>query len=197
MQNVSTPLLKTDANASPCVHDILTPTLMSEMSFMSDISEIGKDDLSSNPSIHNFSTPSISEVSGIIDCSENVINSLLDTNDSCCNDITVPTLEPELQSHTRHGKGEGRPTQIFIQNKIYTYTNLPTILVKGKHKEKSKTKSISKVMSLKSDLNPNAFPFSPRIGNGIQNAVSILKSIRIENLENVIIGHLNINSLRY
>ena len=105
---------------------------------------------------------------------------------------------------------EGRPsTHIFIQNKQYTYNSLPSIVVEGKGTSKSKRKSVSKgVVSLKFNMNPNVTSrvlaqselnplTTPFYGDRDTASIQNLKCMRIENLDNIIIGHLNINSLRY
>ena len=129
----------------------------------------------------------------------------LDSTPFCNNDITTPdvSITDELESEfsntpdklqSVHGT-VGRPsTKIFTQNKVYLYNSLPMINQGNKLLKKSRRKSISKVViSLQTTLNPNASSFIPRAGYG---AATLLRGIRIENVENIVIGHLNINSLR-
>ena len=135
----------------------------------------------------------------------------LDMTPPCSNGITTPDISvmsgtdavPETEvpekTNTQPEKAiEGRPsTPVFIQNKVYTYNSLPSPSVQGKCKNNPPKKSVNEgVMSLENNLNPNAPLFMPLMGDP-GNAATILKDIRIENLQNVIIGHLNINSLRY
>ena len=104
---------------------------------------------------------------------------------------------------------EGRPeTQVFFQGRIFTYGKLPPF-PQNKQK-KSKPKSIKKkknkaVTSSVSDqapfvlsrsvLNPLAPSFNYHFIDA-KDCGTTLKELRVQNVENIVIAHLNINSLR-
>ena len=93
-------------------------------------------------------------------------------------------------------------THIFSHGKVYTYEKLNTVVTTNVKKSRSKSErlEISSTTEEKegyclerSHLNPQAISFTPRIDLC---AFTNLKNIRINNMKNVIIGQLNINSLR-
>ena len=115
---------------------------------------------------------------------------------------SITTCIPPTSEERDIGK---RPTtHLFFQNRAYTYNCLPSADQKLTKKSKS-----NKIVGLleSSSLNPGANPFIPSAGTDNQgqknphvepniDARKILREIRIKNVNNVIIGHLNINSLR-
>jgi hypothetical protein len=116
--------------------------------------------------------------------------------------------------------GRSRPhTKVFSQGKTFTYEKLEVECSGGKKSKsilrKDHTRSDMSILSLPqnefgysvTNLNPEAQPFTSNspVSNSTQannpiklspDALTILKNIRINNLKNVIIGQLNINSLR-
>ena len=116
----------------------------------------------------------------------------------------------EKRTSEQHGETKSRPlTQIFTQGQVYTYDKLE--LGNSKKNQAMPSKSRENVLSSNlghkvstssSKLNPEAPPFTSNrtVGNNPirlgHDALTILKNIRIENMKNVIIGQLNINSLR-
>lgn len=144
---------------------------------------------------------------------------LLDTTPDV-NDITTPdmtftsVIADEIESENLEGHSEiekvymqDRPTtQIFCQNRTFTYNHLPSIgnACTNKSKQK-KQEGILSVIKRKTKLNPDAQPFKSRIcfddqcqnSNPHVDAITKLREIRVKHVNNVIIGHLNINSLRY
>jgi hypothetical protein len=107
-------------------------------------------------------------------------------------------------NHTNENPyGRSRPrTQVFYQGKVFTYEKLDV----PADNFSNKSRVISSSMNPKV-LNPEAIPFVPievdiksivseKVSILDKDALSTLKDIRISNLKNVIIGQLNINSLR-
>ena len=92
--------------------------------------------------------------------------------------------------------GRSRPTtHVFSQGKVFTY---PKLDVPKKHNTKNRIDR-SVVQRCSEDppttvLDPCAKPFIP--ANMYHHIFASLRSIRIKNLKNVIVGQLNINSLR-
>ena len=91
-------------------------------------------------------------------------------------------------------------THVFSQGKVYTYDKLDikTSALQTNSKSKQSVISLRKDGSPRrsismSELNPSATSFIPEVDDG---AFTELKNIRIKNMKNVIIGQLNINSLR-
>ena len=101
-------------------------------------------------------------------------------------------------------------TRIFTQGKVYTYPEIETSKKNAKFDQVTSRRNTA-VSSLSggnlsypklghmiptslSTLNPEATPFESCKPN--HDALTVLKNIRIDNLKNVIIGQLNINSLR-
>ena len=97
---------------------------------------------------------------------------------------------------------KNRPqTHIFSHGSVYTYDNLDIIATNTK-KARTKAKGPEMSSSVEKDwgyetvrpnLDPLALSFIPKIDHG---AFTNLKNIRTNNLKNVIIGQLNINSMR-
>ena len=113
-----------------------------------------------------------------------------------------------LSSYLHGMQGErNRPsTHIFYQGKAYTYGKLE---IESPLRKMIKPVISSTTVGIKpdakcsaSDLDPKAIPFnSEKLLKKIPetmvlDAFTILKNIRMENLKNIIIGQLNINSLR-
>ena len=90
-------------------------------------------------------------------------------------------------------------THVFSQGMVYTYdklditTNATVTKSKCRQSVTSLRKGRSPKRSSVSVLDPSATSFIPKIDHG---AFTGLKNIRIKNMKNVIIGQLNINSLR-
>ena len=95
--------------------------------------------------------------------------------------------------------GRNRPTtHVFSQGKVFTYPKLevpkhPNSKRKNYRAEKSVLQGGSANLSVPV-LDPEVSPFIPTNPN--HHIFTSLRSIRIDNLKNVIIGQLNINSLR-
>ena len=115
----------------------------------------------------------------------------------------------EKGKYVENGDAKSRPlTQVFTQGKVYTYDKLEfgnsgeKQAMPSRSRENVSTSNLGhKASTSSSKLNPEASPFMSRgtVGNNLtrlgHDALTILKNIRIENLKNVIIGQLNINSL--
>ena len=135
------------------------------------------------------------------------------------NDISTPTITRKRKrnvsfmrnTHQNAGytlergnetRDKNRPqTHIFSHGSVYTYDKLDMIATNGK-KARARAKgpemslSVEKGWGYRSEtprLDPLASPFIPKIDHG---AFTNLKNIRKNNLRNVIIGQLNINSMR-
>ena len=107
--------------------------------------------------------------------------------------------EQKEESHEIYNKNRPQ-TQIFSHGKVYTYKKLDTVATTNMKKSKSKRRETSVTEDKKeggcpvrSHLDPQAISFTPRIDHG---AFTNLQNIRRKNMKNVIIGQLNINSLR-
>ena len=113
-----------------------------------------------------------------------------------------------LSSYLNGMQGErNRPsTHVFYQGKAYTYGKLE---IESPLSTMTKPVISSRTVGIKpdakcsaSDLDPKAIPFNPekllkKIPEPmVLDAFTILKNIRMENLKNIIIGQLNVNSLR-
>ena len=141
------------------------------------------------PPLADISTPNISFIDSSLNHSELNIN--------------------KEAVHTSNSKSEqSRPkTQVFRQGKVFTYNKLDIAdTLKAKHSSRyvkitspiEKTSSeeiLGKVPSkfCVSSFNAHVDPFIPASD---RNGTNILNEIRINHMKNVIIGQLNINSLR-
>ena len=106
------------------------------------------------------------------------------------------------------GKDHPR-THVFSQGRTFTYEKLSIepskAIKKSKVESKKNMMSLAQPINIKSsapNLDPKAMPFNPE-KSSLNNpdkvdldALTALSSIRVENLKNVTIGQLNINSLR-
>ena len=63
----------------------------------------------------------------------------------------------------------------------------------GNHDE---TPNVSHIIEDSYLLNPNAETFTPQYENHGKEAFSVLKQLRLDNINKIIIGHININSIR-
>ena len=96
---------------------------------------------------------------------------------------------------------EGRPeTQVFCQGRTFIYEKLPPFSQKSS-KPKSKRKGRKAVTTPVNNQVSHDFvlnPLAPAFNYvNARDAGTALKELRVQNIENIIIGHLNINSLRY
>ena len=98
--------------------------------------------------------------------------------------------------------GPNRPkTQVFHRGKVFTYQKLEVPIAMTKKTKSALTEGSSSIVCStldtppadQSNFNPYAEPFIP---SSDYNGMNILRDIRACNLKNVIIGQLNINSLR-
>ena len=118
-------------------------------------------------------------------------------------DTVTSTEEHEGVSKHKFYDRNRPKTQVFSQGKVYTYDKLEiktnTREPKGKSRQsvnslkKEGNSSSLQGTSCESNLNPNATSFTPKVDH---DAFTHLKNIRINNMKNVIIGQLNINSIR-
>ncbi len=113
---------------------------------------------------------------------------------------------------------EGRPkTHVFFQGKMFTYDKLPPFLhsiqnrsgkTRANGKKKNDLTSVvcnavtttfnnSVDVVTNSVLNPLAPDFNNVHLSNVSDCPTFLKDLRIQNVGNIIIAHLNINSLRY
>ena len=109
----------------------------------------------------------------------------------------------EYKHRNENPYGRSRPrTQVFYQGKVFTYEKLEVPTDNLSNKSRVISSSLKPML-----LNPEATPFVPIVVDKSKfseefvailekDALSSLKDIRISNLKNVIIGQLNINSLR-
>ncbi len=105
---------------------------------------------------------------------------------------------------------EGRPkTLVFFRGRTFTYEKLPPF-PNGKQGPKTKVKKRKKTVTSSksnqvsnvepsvlpvSNLNPLAIPFNFHFVNS-NDCGTVLNKLRVQNVGNIIIGHLNINSIR-
>ena len=103
-------------------------------------------------------------------------------------------------NHCVDDHGGSRPkTHIFSQGRVYTYPKLEIgILGNLRNIERRKISLLRKGSSLSvpASLDPSKESSGSPDVQGDLDAATILKQIRISNLKNVIIGQLNVNSLR-
>ena len=172
------------------------------------------------PEIVDDITPTNSLVTNLVSEDEgNVINSqipensndfsLLGIHDVLKNAGYSPSaiekaLQPDVDYNHKSIYGKSRPrTQVFYQGKVFTYEKLE-VPTDGNLSKRSRVISSSKEQR---KLNPDAAPFVPNVETSTvslesslfsldKDAPSTLKNIRIDNINNVIIAQLNINSLR-
>ena len=126
---------------------------------------------------------------------------------------TITEIKEIISAYSKskcdHGNfGKSRPeTHVFSQGKAYTYNKIEIPCPDNcpKKSKVSSKKSGSSLIPIPdkpiSNLDPKAIPFNiekplENPNSGDLDAFTILKNIRIDNLKNVIIGQLNINSLR-
>ena len=111
-------------------------------------------------------------------------------------------VEAERNKLGKNECNRNRPrTNIFYQNRIYTYDKLevPSTSKKIKAKSSNRVAPVNGKDTLNDsgiNLNPNAVSFVACAYENV-NITSKVKELRCQNVGNVIIGHLNINSLRY
>ena len=202
---------------TPSVCDVSTPNL----SILSKESWERGESTTGTPSVCNVSTPNLSIlIEESWERGESTNTGTSDTHQidvdvekvsaNYFNGITTCTPVSEeisgITSRAQEKDTEERPTtHVFFQNRAYTYNHLPFADQKTSTK---KSKSNEVVVSLgDSHLNPEARLFIPSVGTDDQgqknphvkpniDARTKLREIRVKNVNNVIIGHLNINSLR-
>ena len=159
----------------------------------------------------------------LLECTPEVLEEILTPESSICGELEDPEGENELinlltragyDMGTIRGVIEGernqlgneynrnRPrTDIFFQNKIYTYDKFEEPST-SKVKVKSYSNRLAPVNGKDTlneggiILNPNAVSFVACESENV-NITNKVKELRCQNVGNVIIGHLNINSLRY
>ena len=134
-------------------------------------------------------------------------NMLLEAGHNSSEVQAIGSLKPRENHNDRCGRS--RPlTQVFSQGKVFTYEKLEaeTCQTNRKHESKlmpSKQSSLSKVDNEVPLSMDHLIAFSPTETLAHENsdqqgrdAFTVLKDLRVQNLKNVIIGQLNINSLR-
>ena len=121
----------------------------------------------------------------------------------------ITCITPANHIHNDGEYGRNRPqTQVFSQGRIFTYEKLEVEPPQTKMKHKSKLMPSKQSTNTEGNNQGEPFPpyniaeSSPVIlrnngpGQLDKDAFTVLKDLRIQNLKNVIIGQLNINSLR-
>ena len=147
-------------------------------------------------------TPEISVNDGAVECSQISLNQVPNSfSDVLKNvgyneeDIASALLSLNGNEKIEDGMyGRDRPTtHVFFQGKVFTYPKLevPKNLSSTIRRDKSVVQRGSATLP---PLDPEASSFVPATGN--PHIFSSLRSVRIKNLKNVIIGQLNVNSLR-
>ena len=157
--------------------------------------------LECTPAITNDITPNVSLTD---DCEESE-NSTFDFQKVL---LSVGYDQPAIKNAFKNLKssyewqsdyGRSRPpTHVFTKGKVFSYPKLeiPT-QNESKRARTGSDKRISLVDRSCPGLNLSPHTGVSNIKNDLGNdAITILKNIRIENLKNVIVGQLNINSLR-
>ena len=144
--------------------------------------------LEQTPIVADITTPNVSLQSSIL---------LENTDNDSSQEISKPKPEGEIYRTSRP------KTDVFSQGKVFTYEKLEIESSKGTKGTKSTFRE-KPVMPAADRESPNQKvpllcldkPTKITHGKVGYDAFTILKNIRIENLKNVIIGQLNINSLR-
>ena len=108
-----------------------------------------------------------------------------------------PIIRVDNDNEFRRSRPE---TQVFSQGKIYTYDKLDplesSVAKKDKRKKESRVKSMEATAVQKETETGSNTANNSLLNIKSKDVISALKEIRIKNLKNVIIGQLNINSLR-
>ena len=152
----------------------------------------------------DVNTPDVSDVSGnftmTTDCSfnqshgDNSILELLKNAGYDNDDIDAAVLAQNSIVEKESEYGRDRPTtHVFCQGKSFTYPKLE--VPKGKNQKKVGHKNWSRANLTVPVLNPEVSLFVPENSTS-HHSLTLLKSLRIENVNNVIFGQLNINSIR-
>ena len=157
------------------------------------------------PMFDDIDTPELSVNHSLEDCTNDM--SLDHTSSNSAVDILtkVGYSEDDIASALLHENSKGtieegdygrnRPTtHVFSQGKVFTYPKLEVPEPKGKIRKSRSMVRRDVGASLALGLDPDVSPFIP--ANENLHIFTSLRSIRIKNLKNVIIGQLNINSLR-
>ena len=126
-------------------------------------------------------------------------------------DITpAPPSDPKMTpqslttvlNQTANGQKKNRPkTNVFSQGKVFTYDKLDIPSTSSGIRSRKKNPVISSCLDDNLELNETV-PSPPSTSNVNsapqveQNATKILRDIRVNNLHNVVVAQLNINSLR-
>ena len=165
--------------------------------------------MNSIPDIANIDTPELSLISENSEISTQEIHNLLHNvgYSPSVIDKVLPDISKEVEDKT---SGGSRPrTLVFRQGKTFTYEKLE-VANETATRNRQVMASREKQIGRDEILNPSADSFVPRgpdsntpntttphVNTELnRDAITSLQSIRIDNLKNVIIGQLNINSLR-
>ena len=203
--DTGTPMKSTTLERSiPTLSPISTPLT----DFSADENSISTDSLplmNGIPEITNLTTPELSLISDDSITSTQVIHSVLQ------NAGYTPAVIEKVLPHSKQAEdktyGRDKPqTQVFWQGKTFTYEKLEIANGVKTHKRQVITSRDEQIEKAEI-LNPSSDPSIPRgadtnaitspINNELnRDVVTSLQNIRIDNLKNVIIGQLNINSLR-
>ena len=184
------------------IHTPLTDTFDDENSVSIDSLPL----MNNIPEKANIATPELSLNSDNSEISTQEMHNLLHNAGYAPSVIekVLPGISKEVEDKTY---GRSRPrTLVFRQGKTFTYEKLEVANETATQKRQvmaSRDKQIERTEI----LNPSADPFVPRgpdsntttphVNTELnRDAITSLQSIRIDNLKNVIIGQLNINSLR-
>ena len=169
-------------------------------------------EMEGNPSSYNFEINDMSDLGNGSDLgvTPNARNNFSNPIVPDFDDDNIFTHNMDIQSPTMLEKGnfpKRKSQQVFIQNKTLSYKFLRQTIPTN-YNNISNSKKIMGIQ-IQSDLNPHAPPFHCRgsISEGTESGESVLNSnadavtklreIRLKYVKNIIIGHLNINSLRY
>ena len=203
-----------------------TPTLLSRLNLSDDlevsIRSIGSIPLTeSSPAIiDGIMTPNISDnsISEFREACNSNTPDIPPIENLPKADNTLLQIKNKIDNSCKHRKyGRSRPqTQVFSQGKTYTYNKLEVPSPNKCSNKSTMTPKkpdsllLSRTRPCETSLVPKAThpkgkPFTPPKGKPLRDgdhciinpdAFTILKNMRIENLKNIIIGQLNINSLR-
>ena len=188
----------------PTLSSISTPLT----DFSADENSISTDSLplmNRIPEISNFTTPELSLIS------DNSITSSQEIHNILQNVGYAPAVIEKVLPHSKQAEDKpysrDRPlTQVFWQGKTFTYDKLEiadgvktpkrqVISSKDEQTEKAEILNLSSDPSIPRGADTNAIT-SPINNELNRDVITSLQNIRIDNLKNVIIGQLNINSLK-
>ena len=200
------PLLQSKNNGHLSVGCVPDDILASPDSVICDTPNLSENNDQLSPDCLTCDTPNLSENNDQLspDCFACVTPNLSETNDELCPDcFTCDT--PNL--HKNNGQSYPNCDTSNIPNPLQIdkcfYFSECNVYCKGI--EKLSLSHCSNEESQKSALNPEALAFvSRRIENDIPREIyndqdspySILKDLRLRNVDKIIIGHININSIR-